>query len=456
MGTPASAPQPNFQTPNFQTPLQYPGWQFSPDLYQFQNAPASAPAMPQTRFPWDQSPQVSSFQQEMMHSGQSPFIPTHPVHPNMQNWPVQNSSPVEMHGSFAQPSPMHPLAAQEDDFWTSGNAMNHSMENFSSQNTSFTQTTTGVNPNLLFSFSSPPHTIDPASVKPHAQSSPSDPNLRQPYEQQTRESNLERELARRVRQQPQPQLQPQPQQQQQQHNRASSSFGNNGRPGLQRSNTDSGFRKNQTRAVDSRPMAQAMEHISRKPSPLKRNSQASLTSIPEAVRPRARTRLIVDENGTARTVTISDVENPSLGSHRSFSGWGDEGESSEDDPIFTSQRNSFISSALEMSRPPKHARMDSDPDRFDITKRPLSSASISSLASRLGSTPIGHKLSDPNRRYSQESFGASLKAELEMASFSSQDTVLAEPDEGGDAQDALKRLVEGRLRRGSFFRIRDC
>ncbi|KAF2086342.1 hypothetical protein K490DRAFT_57974 [Saccharata proteae CBS 121410] len=48
--------------------------------------------------------------------------------------------------------------------------------------------------------------------------------------------------------------------------------------------------------------------ISRKTSPLKRTAQSSLASISEHTKPRPRTRLVIDESGSARTETIPERE----------------------------------------------------------------------------------------------------------------------------------------------------
>jgi hypothetical protein len=137
----------------------------------------------------------------------------------------------------------------------------------------------------------------------------------------------------------------------------------------------------------------------------------------------------------------------SIGNRNSVTNWPDESESSDEDPIISSQRNSFVLTS-DSIRPGKHARIDSELDQFEVAKRPLSSASLSSLASRFAATPINQRTThDSSKRMSHGSITGLMVAEND--SFSSQETIHADFDNDGDAQNALKRLVEGRLRRGT-------
>jgi hypothetical protein len=430
---------------------------------------------------WDQSPQANSFDSPMVDASQHSFISGNPVLDDMHSWQGHDLQQEHMQGQFIHQNEPMANAHQEPDMWLTGTMPAHPLRtNYQatsfSQSPSFPQTTTGVNPNLIFSFSSPIHNVMPSTANAPAPPPNFDPLSRQPYEQQVRESNRERELAQKSRQQQQKeqqqeqqeereqQQQQQQQQEQQQpgsqHNRVSSVVGISNRPALQRSNTDSGFRRNKTRSLDGRSAAiqavQAAEHIPRKPSPLKRLSQVSLSSIPEgSFRIRPRTRLIIDDSGTARTETVTD-DDDDLPQRRSFGHWADE-DSDEEDLLVTSQRNSFILSS-DLLRPTKYARLDSDEEEAALHKRPLSSASLNSLTSRMGATPLGRKMSmEARRRLSQESHSSSI-GDRELAA-SSQDTILGRGDDDGeddddgdrgDAQNALKKLVGGRSRRGEF------
>jgi hypothetical protein len=198
--------------------------------------------------------------------------------------------------------------------------------------------------------------------------------------------------------------------------------------------------------MDSQRSHQSLETIPRRASPLKRMSQASLTAIPEAVRPRPRTRLVVDASGRARTEVIPAGEGSVADNRKSFGLWDGDDDDTDEDIAITSQRNSFayLSDSLRR-RPSKHARVDSDPDRFDASKRPVSSASVNNLASRLETTPIGKRSSSDvgYRRFSSGSFAGSLPGD----NISPSREVTIKDDDSTDAQAALKKVMESRAKR---------
>jgi hypothetical protein len=437
--TPVRQMMPNAQqTPQFQTPYQYPQLQFSPEMFQFPaGGPQSAPPGPHARYPWDDSPTVGPFgHSNIINPHQSPFGPSTLANPAFSEW-AHHTSSLQQQGEFHQQVPMTTNQTDNSqDFWTTSGVDTQAAASFS-QNGSFVSTTSGVNPSMLFSFTSPLQTIDPTSVRPQlAQRQTVGPDGRQPYEHQTKESHREKELAKKARQP---------------HSRTSTasssmSFQATSRPGLQRSNTDSGFRRGQTRAMDSQRSIQPLESIPRRASPLKRISQASLTAIPETVRPRPRTRLVVDATGRARTEVVPADESSLDDSKKSFGLWDDDDDDTDEDIAITSQRNSFAYPSESLRRrPSKHARVDSDSDRFDISKRPVSSASINSLASRLETTPIGKRASGDiaSRRFSASSFGTTLNGDNSSPSKDSTTTEAAPYD----AQTALKRVMEDRAKR---------
>jgi hypothetical protein len=425
----------NLQTPTYQTPFQHNLSLATTDMYQYPNGPASAPPIPQARFMWDQSPQIGNFEPRMMPVNQPQFGTPNSM---MGHWQTQELSPHNLQGGFPQHSPNGlPNPAHDSDFWLSSSMAGQPTGNAFTSDPSFMQPTSGVNPNLLFSFSSPVQTVNPSSVGALFPPPVIDSASRQPYEQQNRASTQEKELAKKTRQT----------QQQVPQTRAGATLAPNSRPGLQRSNTDSGFRRNKTRSVDSRTAVQLGESISRRESPLKRHSQISLTSIPETSSrtSKLRTRLVIDASGTARTETVTGDDN--TWSRRRSSQILDD-DSSEEDPILTSQRNSFVFNP-DLLRPSKHGRTDSDDEDGGLYKRPLSTTSLSSLTARMGSTPLGRKVSmDAHKRASQDytSFLGDLAS-------SSQDTILGrdEDSDTGDAQSALKKLVGGRARRGLYL-----
>lgn len=173
----------------------------------------------------------------------------------------------------------------------------------------------------------------------------------------------------------------------------------------------------------------------------------SLQAIPE-VRSKPKMRLVVDENGRARTETVDSVEEEPLDPRKSLGFWVDDDEESEDDAMLISQRNSFAYPSDQLRRrPSKQARTDSDPDRFDPMKRPVSSASMASLTTRLEATPIGKRSSAISnyRRASSGSFAGTLSAENIRALQES-----AVDEESSDAQGALRKLMEGRRRKGTL------
>ena len=422
-------PQGMQQTPHFQTPVQLTQLQFSPAMFQFPNgAPASAPAMPNQRFSWDaQSPSFSFANEAMMSSQQDAFGPPHPISPGFAQWQTPNipsaSPQPNFSASFGQPS-------QPADFWTTPAISSQPTPSFN-ETSSFasTITTTGVNPSMIFSFTSPPREANSSPIRPHITPQKIDTANRQPYEHQMRESNREKELAKKARQS---------------HSRnntgsASISFG---RPSLQRSNTDSGVRRPKLGVGEGNRTAQIIEQVERRPSPLKRHSQISLSAIPESGRARPKTRLVVGEDGRARTETIGATDSPSSQRH-GFDVWDES--SSDEDIVTNSQRNSYGLHSDGLQRvSSKHGRTGSDVDRFDPNKRPVSSASISSLASRLETTPIGKRSSREinYRRFSSGSFSGSLSASRISPTKADE-----EMEDGTDAQAALKKIMGSRSSR---------
>jgi len=410
------------QTPTFPAASPYAQQlQYSPELFAFApNGPMTAPAVPHARYPWDGTPPLGQYPQPApMNVQQQSFGPASAISPPVPGWPSNNVSPVELPNNDV-PQQNRSTAFEEPDFWRSAQTVNSQAAPFSS-NTLFSSPNASVNPNLLFSFSSPPQNVTTTANSQEEQQE-ADFGDRQPYEHQMRESTREKELVRKAKQQ----------------NRMATippSLGTS-RPGLHRSNTDSGFRKMKHRSTELRPSTQTLEIAARKPSPLKRLSQASLSSIPESSRPRPRTRLVIDESGSARTETDPvDMDEPT-------SVWDEADSDDDEDLAIPSQRNSFIF-PTEPSRSGKHARNDSGEQSFSASKRPLSSASLASLTARLESTPLGKKnprdsLDGNSRRFSMGSF-----ASLQGQGQGSNDDVFGEEDTS-DARAAVMKLIQER------------
>ncbi|KAF2196863.1 hypothetical protein GQ43DRAFT_382308 [Delitschia confertaspora ATCC 74209] len=417
-----------------QTPFDFPSLQFSPDMIFPSSGPMSTPALPHSTLFWDQRLGGDRLD-EGMSIASDPFGPTPHKVDNSIAWQA-----------FGTPNQMNPQAFQALHGVPVSNppvsfTMNHAAASKAKQNfrpSSFIPTNTGVNPSMLFSFTSSPST-ESFEKQPHQ-------NIkyqgRQPYETQFRDALEERELAKMAISQ---------------HTRTSTCSSNGSfhdpRPALQRSNTDSGFRKSRPSSMESRLSGSSSgQHIPRRSSPLKRQSGGTLGAIPEIRRPR--TRLIVDENGRARTETIAvEDEEDQIESRRNsrndprlqYPGlWNEDDSESEEDQPTLSRNTSFSMSTRRSSS--KHARADSGSLRpespFKIV-RPASGVFDKSSfdASRPVSRSTSRKPGDSaHRRFSMMDFPSSLAA---MNESEDQDM----PDSPGDALGALKKVVEGRQKR---------
>ncbi|KAE9966449.1 hypothetical protein EG328_008910 [Venturia inaequalis] len=324
------------------------------------------------------------------------------------------------------------------DFWSTPAMQSQPTGSFAQETSSFasTSTTTGINPSMIFSFTSPlPQKIETVSVRPQLTQRMVDTGGRQPYEHQMRESSREKEVAATKKSKAPTRSG---------SGSSSTSLSSNGRLNLQRSNTDSGPRRANNCSVDSQRSMQVTDTIVRRSSPLKRNTSLSLQAIPE-MRSKPKMRLVVDENGRARTETVDSLDEEPLDSRKSLGFWADDDDDSEDDAMLISQRNPFAFPLDELRRrSSKHARTDSDPERFDPMKRPVSSASMASLTTRLEATPIGKRSSAiaNYRRVGSGSFAGTLSAENIRALQES-----AVEEEPTDAQGALRKLMEDRRRK---------
>lgn len=415
-----------------QTPFGFPSLQFSPDMIQFPSTgPMSAPAMPQSRLFWDQANDGSNMDVDMPLAS-DPFGPTpHKIEGNL-NWqtfhtPANQMNPQAFQALHGMSSP-GPVAS-----FATSNAGEHA----NSRPSSFVSASAGVDPSMLFSFSSPGPA---ASFNNPTQPINVHPDGRQPYETQARDSLREKELAKKTKSQ---------------HSRTNTSSSTasfeNTRPGLQRSNTDSGFRKSRPSSMDSKSSNSAAGfNIPRRSSPLKRQSGGSLTSIPEVRRPR--TRLIIDENGRARTETVpaddddADVRRESHRDsqkdfRRQYPGlWTeDDSESEPDEAPITISRNSSFN--IPQRRPSKHARTDSGGlDRSNSFKMPRPSSGVFDKSSFETIRPVKKAADNPFRRFSMMDFPTPFNDIKE-----NEDQQM--PDSPGDALGALKKVVEGRQKR---------
>ncbi|PSN75015.1 hypothetical protein BS50DRAFT_30483 [Corynespora cassiicola Philippines] len=415
-----------------QTPFGFPSLQFSPDMVQFHSTgPMPVPPLPQSRLFWDQHNDATQMDMDMSLAT-DPFGPTpHKVEGNL-NWQA-----------FQAPNQMNPQAFQALHGMSSPGPMTaYASANAAegSRPSSFISTSNGVDPSMLFSFSSPgPATSFNNSMQQMAKNG----GNRQPYETQAnqfQESMREREMAKIAKSQ---------------HSRNSTASStasfDQARPGLQRSNTDSGFRKSRPSSLESRSSGSTTGfNIPRRSSPLKRQSGGSLMSIPEVRRPR--TRLIVDETGRARTETVpadedADLQPPPM--HKTsekdlrlqYPGlYGEDDSESEPDEPITLSRNASFTMPQPQRRSSKHARSDSSGlDRSNSFKIPRPSSRTSSGAFDTASfdtmRTVKKPADNPFRRFSMMDFPTTFEGDEQM------------PDSPGDALGALKKVMEGRQKK---------
>ncbi|KAF1914483.1 hypothetical protein BDU57DRAFT_453501 [Ampelomyces quisqualis] len=423
-----------------QTPFGYTDVPFSPSMMPFSNtAPMSAPPMPHSRLFWDQ-PNDGSYMEVDMPLGADPSGSTpHKVEQNF-NWQTFSTpAPLQMNTQAFQPLHGATLPGPVASF-----AASHIGDQSFSVSNSFVSTSASVEPNMLFSFSGPDMTASFGSMPQMANMSV--PN-RQPYETQVRVAQQEKATSKKARSQ---------------HSRSNtnSSSGSveNARPGLQRSNTDSGFRKSRPLSMETAriPVLTAGAPITRRSSPLKRQS-GGLGSIPETTRPR--TRLIIDETGRARTETVTVEHNddtPKVAQRtlhkdvrRQYPGLWDEDDSESEDeepPPAVSRNTSFtMPQPLPPRRASKHARSDSDTlqrsNSFKIP-RPASRPTVGAFDKASFETvrPVKRIVDNAHRRFSMMDLPSSFDSVKEKV-----DQQI--PDSPGNALGALKKVVAGRQQR---------
>jgi hypothetical protein len=326
-------------------------------------------------------------------------------------------------------------------------ASSNMVEDRSSRPDSFVSTSAGVDPNMLFSFSNPSMVASFGSIPQQAMRTELN---RRPYEVQVRDAQEEKDMAKRVSNQ---------------HSRtntnSSSGSQESVKPGLQRNNTDSGFRRSRPSSTESRVSGTAAgSTIPRHSSPLKRQGGGSLSAISENRRPR--TRLIIDETGRARTETVPaddedetprNLQNKSQKDlRRQYPGLWDEGDTeSEDDepaPIINCNASFSIPQPQAQRRVLKHARADSGglerSNSFKIprpTSRPPSGAF--DKASFETVRPIRRIVDNAHCRFSTMDLPTSFEA-----AEGSEDQQM--PDSPGDALGALKKVVAGRQQRAGM------
>lgn len=419
------------------------GVPFSPSMMPFANAePISAPPMPQQRLFWD-SNDTSRVDVDM--SGMlDPFGPTPNKLQGNIGWQTFHTPVAEQMQAQFQSQQNLSSAGSMPSFGAST-----VREDQDHQSGSFMSTTTSVDPNMLFSFSAPDDMTTSFGNMP--QPAIFNPN-RQPYETQMLDLKRQKEKAKKPRSL---------------HSRSNtnSSSGSveENRPGLQRSNTDSGFRRSRPVTLERRSSADtsATHHIPRRSSPLKRANSGALKAIPEVIR-RPRTRLIIDETGRARTETVpaEDEEVTSRDMRRSsqtltrqqYPALWEEGdtESDSDEVQPTLSRNTSFSIPQPQRHASKHARTESNElsrnNSFKIA-RPTSRTT-----SRASSGAFDKASFDSVRTVRPSTQGSSRRISMidlpTTASLSGQTSDHNPvPDSPGDALGALKKVVGSRQER---------
>ncbi|KAF2230427.1 hypothetical protein EV356DRAFT_341517 [Viridothelium virens] len=426
----ASPAQANYANPvqTQASPFALTNLQFSPDMYQFSNTgPATAPVYGQQRAAWAQTDGLSTMNIDWSSTFGHPFAAASQQSAQQMAWQDLSSHPNV--GTAVQ----HTVTtAQNSPVWTQGHA---SQPPYTQINKTVHESpvTTGVDPSLLMSFSDPiADNVSTASkAASNAVSSSFPIQGRQPYEQQSQElkRDLDAEQARKSRQNP--------------RNSTSSALATlkgTVRPGLGRANTVGGFKSS------GRGAFSAGEQIARTSSPLKRQSQGSLASIPERRKSQRRSVVLtVDENGRASTETkiISDT-NFSEPRQKYPSLWDDDSSESDsdDDVAVKSSRHSSLTFAPAHDRPFKAPR----PTSKDVSTIPRSSSASSNYAlwpSQATSQASSSRMSWGSGHSTRHS--GSISSSIHGDALNENES---RPESlSGDAHAALREAMEGRARK---------
>ncbi|EON62151.1 hypothetical protein W97_01370 [Coniosporium apollinis CBS 100218] len=426
---------------NTQTPLGFSSLQFSPELYQFSNpGPMTAPVFHQPRLYFGQTSSGDMMNMDMSFSPGDPFGPMTQTGGGMQNW-QGFSTMANVPNPSLQPSMMDSSFGQSSGAWMAS-SMSLANPPIPTQQSPQVSTPSGVDPSLLFSFANANELAQHVNQNTIQYNAYQD--SRQAPEQQTREFNRGKGPARSGSLQ---------------HSRTSTASSSEPiqsvtRPGVQRSNTDSRISRYRPSTAD--PQNPTGYNIPRRSSPLKRQTQASLTAIPETAKPRARTRLVIDEDGRARTEVVHDDDEPTQSkAMRSFSSvqLDDDSDTESDGSTHVPSQNNSFAFEPPKRRTSKHARTDSDSPRSNSFKIPRSSSSLALRADSLGAARTDFadvpgqgvrrtQTNVPRRKSSitslTGSFGGGDSRRPQAVSTASH--------ADGDAHSALRRVVEGRQR----------
>ena len=409
-----------------QSPFPLANLQFSPGMLPFNNTgPATAPVYGQHKPMWEHNDSLSTMHMDWSSAFGNSFSAAPQETLGQMAWQDLSTS------SNLTTNVQRPItASQSSPGWTQANTSKPNI-NTTSGFVPESPVTTGVDPSLLMSFSDP--IIDAASVNKPIASNPTASTFstsgRKPYEQQSQELKRDRDVdqSRKARQQV--------------RNGTSSFNASKGsiRPGLARANTVGGFKSS------GRGTLTAAEPVARTSSPLKRQSQGSLASIPERRKSQRRSVVLtVDENGRASTETKILAESSSIEPRQKYSSlWDDDSSESDPDDVSTTRsRHSSFTFGPSFDRSNKPPR----PTSKDVASIPRSSSTFSNFTSwpsqsmsQSNSSRIswGSVHSD---RYSG-SMSSSAYGDVVKENSGRSDTP------SGDAHAALREAMEGRVRK---------
>jgi hypothetical protein len=258
--------------------------------------------------------------------------------------------------------------------------------------------------------------------------------IRKPYQHQQRESMRDQEELRRSRSSKETNTVALPEK-----TSFSSPAKKSGRPGLQRSSSDShtklgpARRSGQLSNIASRPStAETRENpIRRRTSPLKHQSRTSLSSIPESVSgTRTALTFSIDANGRARTETKIIVEEPMTMNRRPSSpisdDWAssqhsDSDSSTDEDPIILPSRNTSFNLPPRRPDRPKIGHFDTSRQFVDGRRQ---------------------SIEEPQRGLNASGTTSSKIQSNEQESEA--ETVMEDYHGSGDATTALRKIMESR------------
>lgn len=324
------------------------------------------------------------------------------------------------------------------------------------------QRTAGVDPSLVFSSPTRPVTAENPRTnpfpRPSSSSSSSASSRRIPYEHQLQSSRREMDSVHstRSKQQPtaiattQPALAPPTL-----------------RPGLQRSNTTGGTPSNNNNGSNSVAASVNLSRsssaagLSRRASPLKRTSRASLCSISETPKPAVRTSVVltVDANGRARTEIVEDSTSkpiketsPSKSMREKYPTLWDDSDSESDSAASKqrSSRNSSLTHSKSDERQPKVTKLEPPSEGIEnlhlLRSNSTASLKTPSKAAYAAAAQIRRQSSVKKQQrtttHSRRNTLASLNSSFE--SLGSFDVSTDDRHPRKDAGSALREVVPGR------------